>query len=937
MEQIPPVFVRPGRARAIPIIDPRSGQPLPSTASSSRYSSVSSRDAPSNFDASSGGHQPDKVGVTRKKGKRTREGPAAGTGVDVQGPLQPKRMDDELDRGFDVYATPFVPEKLKKINWSDGTIFDTEPVKKIDFGAYVIQSLVPNLLPPVLEPLDANKLVADDQGPRLTPKEYEQFFRLHLEEEIRFQQDENASCSLYGHHGMVDFLPDGVARCTITVPGLRENSPYVEDDDIIQLRQLRSHNAMRLAEKAGMNPWSEGSHLRHAAAAHHSEPWTGLVFLARVSAVLRAKETLVLRVFGLTTQSSEILLGHPYHMSIPTQKHLKFNVQFPVPRERYFPMEHVLPQIQGALTAASNITYQDQGLGEEGNIVGAQRNQFWIQSMLFPTEADCDVQANLHSGNFGQQLFDTAINWEQRKAVENICSQNYGVLPYLISGPPGTGKTKTLIETALQLIRNVNKVWHILICAPSDPASDTLAARLKEHMDPNELLRLNRPSRAFTEVPDGLLPYCHIAQDTFALPPFAQLMSYKIVVTSCRDASMLMYARMTNSDLYATEYGLRDRIHPLDPSPPEVRLHWDALLIDEAAQATEPEALVPLYVVSPPPESPPLSFTPLFVMAGDEYQLGPRTAAPATSLKRSLLARLFARPVYADHPLARGRTGGRRRRDAPPPPLTRDMLPMLRPAFTNLIRNYRSHPAILAAPSSLFYADTLEPEAGGTDRLAGWEGWRGRGWPVLFCDNASPDDLEADAGGWYNAGEAAVACGYAARLVASGLVAQEEICIMSPFKAQVARLRKAIRAEPFGLWGVNVGPTEAFQGLEHGVVILCATRSRRRFVERDRALGWGIVGMPNKMNVALTRAKFGLIVIGKRDLLAEDPNWKAVLDFCDRNGLVEEGGADGARLDEGASTESAKLTRIEKTLLAQESGSDRSRVLGGRSGERDAW
>jgi putative helicase MOV10L1/helicase MOV-10 len=238
------------------------------------------------------------------------------------------------------------------------------------------------------------------------------------------------------------------------------------------------------------------------------------------------------------------------------------------------------------------------------------------------------------------------------------------------------------------------------------------------------------------------------------------------------------------------------------------------------------------------------------------------------------------------------------------------MLPILRPAFTNLIRNYRSHPAILAVPSSLFYFDTLEPEAAPstTSSLAEWDGWRGRKWPVLFHNNSSPDDLERDGGGWFNKGEVNVACAYAARL-SSFLGRQQEVCIMSPFKAQVRLLRQKARSDSMALRDVNIGPTEAFQGLEHGVVILCVTRSNKRFVEKDKELSWGIIGQPNKMNVALTRAKYGLIIIGSRDVLVEDPHWRTMLDFCYRNGLVT-----GDTGKEEFTPREGPLTRIEREL-----------------------
>lgn len=494
------------------------------------------------------------------------------------------------------------------------------------------------------------------------------------------------------------------------------------------------------------------------------------------------------------------------------------------------------------------------------------------------------------------------------------------------SGPPGTGKTKTIIEASLQLVYMRNNYNHVLLCAPSDPAADTLCQRLISHLNPDQMLRLNRPCRTFAEVPDAIMPYCHILKNEFRLPRMEMLMRYSVVVTTCRDASILARARMTNKDLYLVQSRMHDVSKAMNPfqNHSEPALHWSALLIDEAAQAMEPEALVPLTVVAPPagsriPGIPP----PLVVMAGDEHQLGPRTSLPSSPLNESLFARLFKRPVYADHPLARGKRG------EAPPPLTKGLLPVRRPAFANLIRNYRSHPAILAVPSNLFYFDSLEPEARDTARLAQWKGWQGRGWPVLFHDNPGLDELELPGlmegiGGWYNSSEADTACSYAQSLVASGLVEQKEVCIMSPFKAQVRHLRKFMRkAEHGGLWDVNIGPTEAFQGLESGVVILCVTRARKRFVDEDKKLGRGILGMPNKLNVALTRAKYGLIVVGKRELLVEDPNWSAFVGFCDRNGLVASKATNGAKgHDGGASGYEGQLTRLEKVLLAKMRNAD---------------
>jgi hypothetical protein len=923
-------LTRPTKSKAIPIINPDSGERQPVPVVNKPASTFQASLSPLNKDS--------------------------GARFIPIGKLVEDLISENIRQAFNVYARPFVPEALTIINKLDRQKIQTPAMNQIDFGAYVRNYISLEFLPPIPLPVELPMNASFSLTDGIFHTHYEQYFRYHLEAEIESQQQENESYSLYGHDAAILSHELGQpVTCSFIVSGLRENSPYIEEDDIIQLRQLRYDHMGRIL---GMEQWlarntqfgGRAPGFPALASQWRDEPapgWTGIVYNARASGIQRKQEQLLVRVCGLGAKDVKFDMQH----WLSGKHHLKFNVRFPVPKERYLPMQQVLPIIQKALRQANDYRNQYQDMYGTTNAAQAippttspnsyrfpklegfsEAHHNWFQSMLFPTEGNCEVQTKLNTGSFNRQFFDEQLNWEQQKAIESIYSHNYGTLPFLVSGPPGTGKTKTLVETALQLINNVDKVSHILFCAPSDPAADTLVQRLSTYFKPAELLRLNRLSRTFAEVSDAVLPFCYVSQNVFYLPPFKQLMSYKIVVTTCRDASLLMYSRMANSDLYAAEYGLRSSIHPYDARPSQVELHWTALLIDEAAQATEPEALIPLAVVAPPLETAKLAFRPLFVMAGDEHQLGPRISLRSSPLRTSLFARLFARPVYAGHLLARGNTG------KAPPALNRAMLPILRPAFANLIRNYRSHPAILAVPSALFYADTLEPEATDTDCLASWSEWRGRRWPVLFHSNSSEDELEKEGGGWYNVGEAQIACGYAALLVQTGLVGQNEVCIMSPFKAQVQHLRETIREQQYGsLWDVDIGPTEAFQGLEREVVILCTTRSKQRFLNNDKGLDWGIIGMPNKMNVALTRAKFGLIVIGKREILLQDPNWKAFLDFCERNGLVAGKTNSGGRPRD---IDPVELTRLEKVLLNKERDSDRlegSRVLRGVSQDDEMW
>lgn len=463
--------------------------------------------------------------------------------------------------------------------------------------------------------------------------------------------------------------------------------------------------------------------------------------------------------------------------------------------------------------------------------------------------------------------------------MDGVLSRSYGNIPFLVNGPPGTGKTKTMVEIVTQMAFDPENEGAILVCAPSDSAADTLALRLRSHLEPKVMFRLNDFSRTFAEVPQELLPYCYIQSDIFNLPPLPELMACKVVVATCRAADILVQARVTNIDLVTLETNTSDMLNPQlaakHRKTRNILLHWTALLVDEAAQATEPEMLIPVSVVAPP-SSCDTRPNPVLVMAGDQYQLGPRIYDKSTTLRISMFERLSNETIFASHPQARQSN----RRPGP-------FEPMLKPPFVNLTRNYRSHPAILAIPSTLFYADTLIPEASGIDELEPWAGWRGRRWPVLFCCNGGVDDCEdihTVGGGWYNVREAQRAISYAEDLLASEYIdEQSDICIMSPFRAQVNLLRKTARKA--GLWGLNIGPMDAFQGLESRFVILCTTRTRNRFVEEDAIKGMGIVNEPKKFNVAITRAKQGLVVIGNPWVLEQDPSWSALMHFCWRNGL----------------------------------------------------
>jgi len=191
----------------------------------------------------------------------------------------------------------------------------------------------------------------------------------------------------------------------------------------------------------------------------------------------------------------------------------------------------------------------------------------------------------------------------------------------------------------------------------------------------------------------------------------------------------------------------------------------------------------------------------------------------------------------------------------------------------------------------------LIPEARETERLQDWKGWKGsRGIPVKFILNSGHDESHEEMVSFYNNREIELAVKCVQNLLSPDSwpfpgkksnvpIAANEIAVMTPFREQVKRLRLALRS--VGLRSVNVGPVEAYQGSEYRFVIICTTRARERFLKNDKEKGVGVILEPRRINVAMTRAKEGLAVIGNPWMLEKDPTWREWMNFAWRHHAVE--------------------------------------------------
>ena len=324
------------------------------------------------------------------------------------------------------------------------------------------------------------------------------------------------------------------------------------------------------------------------------------------------------------------------------------------------------------------------------------------------------------------------------------------------------------------------------------------------------------------------------------------------------------------------------------------------VFFDEAGQATVPEALVPLARLASVK-------TRAFVLAGDPRQLGPTVHSAAS-----------AREGLGTSPMENFPGGFSR--------------------TVRLVENYRSHADVLDLPSRLFYdaslvarapsevtrlpaslVDRREPEDRGDSKKGGSESDDGgRPARVLFYGVRGAQTREGDgeAPSYFNAPEARALVELLASWLARGggawgeedVLRASDVGVIAPYRAQVIRLRRLLRAR--GLSAVRVGTVDDYQGQEERVVFISSvlTRAptdeeRRDENENETAAGkppeasartrhHGFLACPRRFNVAVSRAKALNVVVGHPEALATWPHWRALLKHCIARGAYVGAGAE---------------------------------------------
>lgn len=471
-----------------------------------------------------------------------------------------------------------------------------------------------------------------------------------------------------------------------------------------------------------------------------------------------------------------------------------------------------------------------------------------LEPILFPS--DTHLQDDVHLPDLKLFNKDLEKNEQQKCAVQHILAGTSKPAPYLVFGPPGTGKTVTIVEAIKQIWR-CDTGSHILACTPSNSAADLIVKRLLQHIPKAEILRINAASRSWGGIPEEIKCVCNFNKETrhFYYPCKADLQKYRIIISTLVTAGRLVSANF----------------------PPN---HFTHIFVDEAGHAPEPESLIAIAGIME--VNPTLRAGGQVVIAGDPKQLGPILRSPLAikyGLDISLLERfmencdLYTPDVGEDnHKYYDFRV------------------------ITKLLKNYRSHPAILHLPNKIFYASELVPCAGiDREKFCKWEGLPQKGFPLVFHGVVGEDMREERSPSFFNPQEVAVVVQYVEDLMTckkGGInLKQSDIGVISPYRKQVQKIQQVLRKKKYDK--ISVGSVEEFQGQERTVIIVSTVRSKPEYMSFDMQFRLGFLRNPKRFNVTVTRAKALLVVIGNPNTLSGDEHWRQLIDFCEENGAYK--------------------------------------------------
>ncbi|KAL7927731.1 P-loop containing nucleoside triphosphate hydrolase protein [Trichoderma austrokoningii] len=526
---------------------------------------------------------------------------------------------------------------------------------------------------------------------------------------------------------------------------------------------------------------------------------------------------------------------------------------------------------------ADEVTYRrmNQTMGKLQKMGESEYSSFI--RVLFGLSSPSPVPQNLSTsdevGNI--EWIDPTLNESQKDAIRFALASREVAL---IHGPPGTGKTHTLIELILQMIKRNQR---ILVCGPSNISVDNIVERLSPHKIP--ILRLGHPARLLPSVLNHSLDVLTQTSEAGAIVKDVRAeMDAKQASIKKTKSGRERKAIYTDLKELRKEYRERERrcVSSLVGGSKVVlaTLHgaggfqlrneqFDVVIIDEASQALEAQCWVPLLSAKKA------------VCAGDHLQLPPTI--------KSLNSKVKAKIKAGDDdgtPVIRGMTLETTLFDR--------LLALHGPSIKRMLTTqYRMHEKIMRFPSDELYGSELIAADAVKARLLrdleyDVKDNEDTTEPLIFIDTQGgdfperneDDDKESPKRGSLhgesksNDMEAALVRLHVKQLVEAG-VRPEDIAVVTPYNAQLAALATLKERFP----GIELGSVDGFQGREKEAVIVSLVRSNP-----DGEVGF--LGEKRRLNVAMTRPKRSLTVIGDSETVKRGSKFlKKWMEFLEEN------------------------------------------------------
>ncbi|KAL2868123.1 putative DNA helicase [Aspergillus lucknowensis] len=467
---------------------------------------------------------------------------------------------------------------------------------------------------------------------------------------------------------------------------------------------------------------------------------------------------------------------------------------------------------------ANDVTYRrmNQTMEKMGKMTESSHTHFIRVAFGLTTPLPPDYEA---SGTV--EFIDPTLNDSQKEAIRfALAARDIA----LIHGPPGTGKTHTLIELITQMVK---RNLRVLVCGPSNISVDNIVERLAPNKVP--VVRIGHPARLLPSVLDHSLEVLTQTSEAAAIVRDVRK-EIDEKQASIRKTRFGREKRAIYEDIKALRREFRERESKCvdnlvrESSVVLATLHgagghqlknqkFDVVIIDEASQALEAQCWIPLLSA------------PKVVLAGDHLQLPP-------TVKSALF-----RTEEAAEDTHRGEAGSTTLETT----LFDRLLSMHGPGIKRMLTTqYRMHESIMRFPSDELYESKLIAAESVRSWLLkdlpyGVQETDDTKEPLVFWDTQGGDFVEKAENediakkealfseSKSNEMEALIVARHVDNLVQAG-VRPEDIAVITPYNGQLAVLSQMLREKYPGL---ELGSVDGFQGREKDAVVVSLVRSNR--------------------------------------------------------------------------------------------------------------